>query len=149
MDKIFNPSKFEDDIFKFWIESKLFDKKNNDKIKYSIILPPPNSTGLLHLGHALYGTNQVVMIKSKSLKGFNTLWIAGMYHAGIATQTKSESYLAEDKISEDKFTRKEFICELPKWADSNANNITRQWKKMGFALDYKNEKFTLSNDNSK
>ena len=149
MDKIFNPSKFEDDIFKFWIESKLFDKKNNDKIKYSIILPPPNITGVLHLGHAWDGTIQDVMIRYKRLKGFNTLWIAGMDHAGIATQTKFESYLAENKISKDKFTRKEFISELSKWADNNANNIRSQWKKMGFSLDYKNEKFTLSNDNSK
>ena len=89
------------------------------------------------------------MLRYKTLKGFNTLRIAGMDHAGIATQTKFESYLAENKISKDKFTRKEFISELSKWADNNANNIRSQWKKMGFSLDYKNEKFTLSNDNSK
>ncbi|MGL5640395.1 MAG: valine--tRNA ligase [Mycoplasmoidaceae bacterium] len=149
MDKIFNPSKFEDEIFKFWIESKLFDKKNNKKPNYYIILPPPNITGILHLGHAWDGTIQDVMIRYKKLKGFNTLWIAGMDHAGIATQTKFENYLLENKISKDKFTRKEFIDELSKWASNNADNIRYQWKKMGFALDYKNEKFTLSKDNSK
>ncbi|MGL5246342.1 MAG: valine--tRNA ligase [Mycoplasmoidaceae bacterium] len=149
MDKIFNPSKFEDEIFKFWIESKLFDKNNNNKPKYYIILPPPNITGILHLGHAWDGTIQDVMIRYKRLKGFNTLWIAGMDHAGIATQTKFESYLTENKISKDKFSRKEFINELSKWANNNADNIRDQWKKMGFALDYKNEKFTLSSDNSK
>ncbi|MGL5591310.1 MAG: valine--tRNA ligase [Mycoplasmoidaceae bacterium] len=149
MDKIFNPSKFENEIFKFWIDSKLFDKKNNKKPNYYIILPPPNITGILHLGHAWDGTIQDVMIRYKRLKGFNTLWIAGMDHAGIATQTKFESYLLENKISKDKFTRKEFINELSQWANKNADNIRDQWKKMGFALDYKNEKFTLSKDNSK
>ncbi|MGL4616912.1 MAG: valine--tRNA ligase, partial [Mycoplasmoidaceae bacterium] len=148
MNKIFEPNKFEDEIFKFWIESKLFDKKNNNKPKYYIILPPPNITGVLHLGHAWDGTIQDVMIRYKRIKGFNTLWIAGMDHAGIATQTKFENYLIEKKISKDKFTREEFIDELSKWANKNADNIRQQWKKMGFALDYKNEKFTLSKDNS-
>ena len=81
------------------IETKLFDKKNNDKIKYSIILPPPNITAVLHLGHAWDGTIQDVMKRYKRHKGFNTLWSAGMDHAEIATQTKFESYLAEYKIS--------------------------------------------------
>ena len=67
-----------------------------------------------------------------------------MGHAGIATQTKFESYLAENKISKDKFTTKEFISELSKWADNNANNIRSQWKKMGFSLDYKNENIHAS-----
>ncbi len=148
MKKIFEPKDYETNIFNFWLESKIFDKKNNKKEKYTIILPPPNITGQLHLGHAWDGTIQDTMIRYKRLKGFNTLWIAGMDHAGIATQTKFESHLKDSNISKEKFSRKEFIEEITKWSFLNAEKIRNQWKKMGFALDYNNEKFTLSKDNS-
>lgn len=127
------------------------NKSNSDKKLFSIILPPPNVTGELHLGHAWNGTIQDALIRFKQIDGFNVKWICGMDHAGIATQVKYEKFLAIDKqnIQLKKQNRDDFFNSINEWKNDNANSIRQQWKKIGFALDYKKEYFTLDSESSK
>lgn len=130
-----------------------FEKYKNSNInspKFTIILPPPNVTGQLHLGHAWNGTIQDCLIRYKNFNGFNCLWVCGMDHAGIATQTKFESFIRSNKqdLNLLKSNRENFISQIDSWKEENAINIRNQWKQMGFLLDYKNEKFTLDENSS-
>ncbi|WP_044891178.1 valine--tRNA ligase [Malacoplasma penetrans] len=131
--------------FSLWTTQKELNKKNlkANKNSYSILLPPPNVTGNLHLGHALNGTIQDCLIRFNNLKGLSAYWICGMDHAGIATQTKYEKYLRENKISNKDKSRDEKVADLFEWSQNVGNNIRNQWKNMGFFLDYENEHFTL------
>lgn len=115
---------------------------------FSILMPPPNVTGKLHIGHAWNGTVQDCLIRYNNLAGKNSVWLAGMDHAGIATQTKYESFLRDQKKSLPE-NRNEKISDLREWVKDNANWIRSQWKKMGFALDYENEMFTLDKESNK
>ncbi|MGL4647489.1 MAG: valine--tRNA ligase [Mycoplasmoidaceae bacterium] len=149
MERTYKPQTYEKGIFELWIKAKLFDKKHNKKPLYTIVLPPPNITGKLHIGHAWDVAIQDTMIRYKKLQGFNTRWIAGMDHAGIATQTKFEKHLRDLKINKENYSRSEFFNEIKKWSFENASRIREQWFKMGLALDYQHENFTLSEANSK
>lgn len=147
MEKKYSPLNFEADNFKRWKNQKLYQHQNQiEKENFSIILPPPNVTGSLHLGHAWDGTIQDAIIRFKKLNGFNTYWVAGKDHAGIASQTTFEKYLKSINQSRTDFTREEFIEELKKWVQKNSNEITSQWEKMGFLLDYDHQKFTLDDE---
>lgn len=131
--------------FSLWETQKELNKKNLKffKSSYSILLPPPNVTGNLHLGHALNGTIQDCLIRFNTLKGKDAYWICGMDHAGIATQTKYEKFLREKNINNKDKSREQKISDLFKWSQEVGNNIRNQWKNMGFFLDYENEHFTL------
>ena len=122
---------------------------NNDL--FSIIMPPPNLTGVLHIGHAWNGTVQDFLIRYQILKKKNAIWFVGTDHAGIATQTKYENFLKNEKKHEIllKSSRSEKIFMLNNWAKKNNEIILSQWKKMGFFLDYENERFTLDSDANK
>lgn len=140
----FDPKSFEKDMFDQWFQKKIFSKNSTNFDKnFSIVLPPPNVTGVLHLGHAWDITIQDTIIRFKKMNGFNTYWIAGMDHAGIATQTKYESYLKENNKKRTDYSREEFIENLKIWVNDNANSIREQWKSLGALLDYENEHFTL------
>lgn len=130
-----------------WVESGMFNANvKSNKKPYSIILPPPNVTGKLHLGHAWDGTLQDILIRYHHLCGYETMWIAGMDHAGIATQAKVDQRLHEMGISRFDIGREKFLEQAWAWKKEYADIIRKQWGKLGFALDYSKEKFTLDED---
>ena len=146
----YDPSQVEPGRYKEWIEKGLF-KSNEDKEAepYSIVIPPPNVTGKLHLGHAWDTTLQDMIIRQKRMQGFDTLWLPGMDHAGIATQAKVEARLAEDGISRYDLGREKFVEKVWEWKGEYADIIHQQWAKLGLSLDYDRERFTLDDGLSK
>ncbi|WP_293948918.1 valine--tRNA ligase [uncultured Weissella sp.] len=127
-----------------WVQENRFKPSGNDKARpYSIVIPPPNVTGKLHLGHAWDTTLQDMIIRQKRTQGFDTLWLPGMDHAGIATQAKVEQRLAEQGISRYDLGREKFVDQVWDWKNEYAATIKSQWGKMGLSLDYSRERFTL------
>ncbi len=138
----------ENGKYDYWLEKQLFSADNiNNKPVFSMILPPPNITGKLHLGHAWNNTLQDVMARYKILTGYCVTWFPGMDHAGIATQIKiAERIWDEEKKRITSFSRDQFIAKVNLWKDEYANIIREQWAKLGLSLDYRYEKFTLDSD---
>lgn len=144
MEHIFNPKEIEKKWYKKWIEEKAFETKNKEeKIPYTIPIPPPNVTGKLHLGHALNLSIQDALIRRKRMQGYDTLWLPGTDHAGIATQAKVEEKLREQGITRHDLGREKFLEEVWKWKHEYAENIHKQWASMGISTDYSKERFTL------
>jgi valyl-tRNA synthetase len=133
----------ESNKYQSWLEKNLFQSGDKSKPPFSIVIPPPNVTGKLHLGHAWDSTLQDLLIRYKRLKGFDALWLPGMDHAGIATQAKVEQKLREQKISRYDLGREEFLKVAWSWKEEYATHIRSQWAKLGLALDYSRERFTL------
>ncbi|WP_342258075.1 valine--tRNA ligase [Spiroplasma endosymbiont of Nomada ruficornis] len=145
LNKKYNHIEIEKDRYEQWVKSGLF-KANVSSINptFSIILPPPNVTGLLHLGHAWDSTIQDLLIRYKRLQGFNTLFIPGMDHAGIATQVKVAQRIKEEqKLNLQELGKDKFLQQAWKWKTEYVQNIRKQWAKLGLALDYSHEVFTL------
>jgi valyl-tRNA synthetase len=142
--KVYNPSEVEQKWYKFWEENKLFaPEENSKKEPFTIVIPPPNVTGNLHMGHALDNSIQDVLIRYKKLKGFNTLWVPGTDHAGIATQNVvAKALKGEGKRKED-LGREKFVERVWKWKEEYGGNITRQLRRLGAALDWTRERFTM------
>ncbi|MER2175310.1 MAG: valine--tRNA ligase [Carnobacterium sp.] len=140
----YQPNEVEAGRYEKWVEKGLF-KPSGDKTKeaYSVVIPPPNVTGKLHLGHAWDTTLQDIIVRQKRMQGFDTLWLPGMDHAGIATQAKVESKLAEDGISRYDLGREKFIDTVWDWKEEYASVIREQWAKVGISVDYSRERFTL------
>jgi valyl-tRNA synthetase len=140
----YQPQAVEAGKYQKWFEEGLF-KPSGDKTKkpYSIVIPPPNVTGKLHLGHAWDVTLQDMLIRQKRMQGYDTLWLPGMDHAGIATQAKVEAKLAEDGISRYDLGREAFVDKVWEWKEDYASVIREQWGKMGISVDYSRERFTL------
>lgn len=133
---------------KKWIEKKFFSIHDVNKKPFSIIMPPPNVTGKLHLGHAWDGFLQDTIIRYKKLQGFDVCFVPGMDHAGIATQAKVEQRLLSQGINKHDIGRAEFIKKALEWKDEYSNLIHQQWAKLGLALDYNLERFTLDKDSN-
>lgn len=140
----YDPQAVESGRYQEWLDQGLF-KPNGDKKahKYSIVIPPPNVTGKLHLGHAWDTTLQDMIIRQKRMQGFDTLWLPGMDHAGIATQAKVEARLRDQGISRYDLGREKFVQQVWDWKDEYADIIHQQWAKLGLSLDYDRERFTL------
>ncbi|AKX34112.1 valyl-tRNA synthetase [Spiroplasma litorale] len=150
LDKKYNHLLVESNKYKKWLELDLFKaKQDNKKPKFSIVIPPPNVTGKLHLGHAWDGALQDLLIRYKKLSGFDTIWIPGMDHAGIATQAKVEERLRKNNISRYDLGREKFIDKVWEWKEEYSQNIRQQWAKLGLSLDYSKEKFTYSDELNK
>ena len=127
-----------------WLEQDLFKPNGNPEAKpYSIVIPPPNVTGKLHLGHAWDTTIQDILIRQKRMQGYDTLYLPGMDHAGIATQAKVEARLQKEGKTRFDLGREAFVQEVWRWKDEYAKIIHQQWAKMGLSLDYSRERFTL------
>lgn len=136
--------------YDFWLKQGLFKATNDPKKKpYTIILPPPNITGKLHLGHAWDTTIQDTLIRFKRMQGYDTLYLPGMDHAGIATQAKIEAKLKAQGKTRRQIGRKAFLKETWSWKDEYASIIRQQWAKLGLSLDYSRERFTLDSGASK
>ncbi|AXJ68270.1 valine--tRNA ligase [Mycoplasmopsis bovis] len=150
IDKTYAPQNFEKAISKKWIDKKFFSQHDLAKKPFSLLLPPPNVTGVLHIGHALDQYIQDTILRYKKLEGYDTFYIAGMDHAGIATQSKVESVLLQTEgLSRHNLGREKFIEKVWKWKETYANKFREQWLTLGIGLDYERERFTLdklSND---
>ncbi|KRN59427.1 valine--tRNA ligase [Limosilactobacillus secaliphilus] len=140
----FDPAAVEAGRYDWWRNNGFF-KPSGDKSAhpYSIVLPPPNVTGKLHLGHAWDTTLQDIIIRRKRMQGYDTLWLPGMDHAGIATQAKVEARLREKGISRYDLGREKFVQQVWDWKDEYADIIHKQWSKLGISVDYDRERFTL------
>ncbi|AVK60770.1 valine--tRNA ligase [Lactobacillus sp. CBA3605] len=140
----YDPTAVEAGRYQTWLDEDLFKPSGDKKAQpYSIVLPPPNVTGKLHLGHAWDTALQDIIIRQKRMQGYDTLWLPGMDHAGIATQAKVEAKLREQGISRYDLGREKFIQQVWDWKDEYASIIKQQWSKMGLSLDYSRERFTM------
>ncbi|HUC91284.1 MAG TPA: valine--tRNA ligase [Paenibacillus sp.] len=144
MPTTYDPKAAERKWYDFWMEGRYFEAgKRPDADTYTIVIPPPNVTGMLHIGHALDFTLQDIMVRTKRMQGYDALWLPGSDHAGIATQTKVEQKLREEGLSRYDLGREKFLEKVWEWKEHYAGSIHEQWAKMGFSLDYSRERFTL------
>ncbi|WP_138752406.1 valine--tRNA ligase [Paenibacillus sinopodophylli] len=150
MPTTYDPKAAEQKWYDYWMQGKFFEAgKRPDAETYTIVIPPPNVTGMLHIGHALDFTLQDILIRTKRMQGYDALWLPGTDHAGIATQTRVEQKLREQGISRYDLGREAFLKKVWEWKDEYANTIRDQWAKMGLSLDYSRERFTLDEGLSK
>ncbi|RPI15003.1 MAG: valine--tRNA ligase [Ignavibacteriae bacterium] len=148
--KTYNPQEVELELIKYWEKNKFFTPEDNSgKPKYSMVIPPPNVTGNLHLGHILDNTVQDIYVRWKRMSGYNVLWLPGTDHAGIATQTKVEKHIKEQGLSRYDLGREKFVEKVWEWKDIYHENITGQLKRMGASVDWTRERFTMDEGLSK
>ncbi|MEC0142837.1 valine--tRNA ligase [Paenibacillus alginolyticus] len=144
MPTTYDPKEAERKWYDYWIKNEFFKAGTRpDAETYTIVIPPPNVTGMLHIGHALDFTLQDILIRTKRMQGYDALWLPGSDHAGIATQTRVEQKLREQGQSRYDLGREKFLEKVWEWKELYANTIREQWAKMGFSLDYSRERFTL------
>ena len=144
LSKAYEPSGVEEKWYAFWIEGGFFRADSHStKRQYSIVIPPPNVTGSLHMGHALNNTLQDILIRFKRMQGFNTLWMPGTDHAGIATLNVVERKLAEEGVDRHSLGREKFIQRVWQWKEEYGGVITKQLKKLGASCDWDRERFTM------
>ena len=146
LEKTYSPASFEDRIYKMWEDGGYF-KPSDDRTKtpFSIVIPPPNVTGQLHMGHALNNTLQDILIRTKRMQGYNALWIPGTDHAGIATQIKVEAVLRQEKgLTRHDIGREEFLKLVWDWKEKYGSRIISQLKKLGSSCDWEHECFTMN-----
>ncbi|MBW8350217.1 valine--tRNA ligase [Bacillus sp. IITD106] len=140
----YEPQNIEKGRYEWWLNGKFFEAKSDlEKEPYTIVIPPPNVTGKLHLGHAWDTTLQDILTRMKRMQGYDVLWLPGMDHAGIATQAKVEEKLREEGKTRYDLGREKFLEETWKWKEEYADFIRQQWAKLGLGLDYSRERFTL------
>ncbi|GAB6932269.1 valine--tRNA ligase [Calditerricola satsumensis] len=140
----YDPKAVEAGRYRWWVENKFFEAGGDpNKKPYSIVIPPPNVTGNLHLGHALNCTLQDILIRMKRMQGYDALWLPGMDHAGIATQTRVEKELAKEGLTRYDLGREKFLERVWQWKEHYASVIREQWAKLGLSLDYSRERFTM------
>ncbi|MCX5686609.1 MAG: class I tRNA ligase family protein, partial [Candidatus Omnitrophica bacterium] len=142
--KAYNPKEAEDRLYKSWEENGYFHAKPNPAKKpYSIVIPPPNITGILHMGHALNNTIQDILIRFKRMQGYEAVWMPGTDHAGIATQNVVERKLAKEGVKRQDMGREKFIAEVWRWRAEYGSTIIRQLKKLGCSCDWQRTRFTM------
>lgn len=140
----YDPRSIEQGRYKWWIDGKFFEAKDDEtKQPYTIVIPPPNVTGKLHLGHAWDTTLQDILTRMKRMQGYDVLWLPGMDHAGIATQAKVEAKLRAEGKSRYDLGREKFLEQTWAWKEEYADIIRQQWAKLGLGLDYTRERFTM------
>ncbi len=149
--KTYDPQSFEDRLYRFWNDSGFFAPQGDKDAKpYSVVIPPPNVTGQLHMGHALDETLQDILVRTKRMQGYRTLWVPGTDHAGIATQIKVEERLRVDEgLSRYDLGREAFLERVWAWKDSYESRITSQLKKLGASCDWSHQRFTMDEGCSK
>ncbi|MBE6064797.1 valine--tRNA ligase [Clostridium cochlearium] len=142
--KTYDPKEFEERIYKMWEEGKYFTPEvDKDKKPYTIVMPPPNITGKLHLGHALDNSMQDFLIRVKRMQGYSTLWLPGQDHASIATEVKVENELLKTGLKKKEMGREAFLEKVWEWSDEYRERIRTQLKKMGVSADFTRESFTM------
>lgn len=144
----FNPKEVEQKWYDYWMKNNYFHSKPNNRIPYTIVIPPPNVTGVLHMGHMLNNTIQDVLIRRARLKGFNACWVPGTDHASIATEAKVVAKLKAEGINKSDLTREEFLKHAYDWTDKYGGTILEQLKQLGCSCDWDRTKFTMDADMS-
>lgn len=140
----YNPQEMEDRIYKNWLEKKYFSAKvDKSKKPYSIVMPPPNVTGILHIGHALNNTLQDILIRWKRMQGYAALWVPGTDHAAISTEVKVVDKLLKEGIKKTDISREQFLKEAWDWTYKYGGTIVNQLKKLGVSCDWDRERFTM------
>jgi len=146
----YDPQAAEGKWYEYWLKGGFFKPSDDPQKKpYTIVIPPPNVTGRLHLGHAWDGTLQDIIIRIKRMQGYDALWLPGMDHAGIATQARVEAKLREEGKSRYDLGREKFVDQVWEWKEEYASVIREQWSKLGLSVDYSRERFTLDEGLSK
>jgi valyl-tRNA synthetase len=144
IEKVFEPKQIEERWYQFWIDKGYFHgDKDSDKKPFCIVIPPPNITGSLHIGHALNNTLQDILLRWKRMEGYNTLWMPGTDHAGIATQNVLERQLLAEGTDRYKIGREGFIERVWKWKEKSGGEIIKQLKRLGCSCDWQRERFTM------
>ncbi|MBU4376560.1 MAG: class I tRNA ligase family protein, partial [Candidatus Omnitrophica bacterium] len=150
LSKTYNPKEIEEKIYKLWEEKGLFTARVDLKKKpYCIVIPPPNITGILHMGHALNNTIQDILIRFKRMQGHEALWMPGTDHAGIATQNVVEKSLAKEGLKRQDLGREKFIEKVWQWKEEYGSTIIKQLKKLGSSCDWPRARFTMDDAYSK
>ena len=148
--KSYNPSEFEDRIYDFWLKGNYFHAEvDKDKKPYTIVMPPPNVTGQLHMGHALDETLQDILIRWRRMQGYSALWLPGTDHASIATEAKIVEAMRKEGITKEDIGREEFLKRAWEWKKVYGGRITSQLKKLGSSCDWERERFTMDEGCSK
>ncbi len=147
---VYDPAAVEIERYQFWLDGKYFRAARDTELTpYTIVIPPPNVTGSLHMGHALNNTIQDILIRWKRMQGFDTLWLPGCDHAGIATQNVVEKHLAEEGVNSSELGREAFLEKVWQWKDTYHARITKQLYRLGVSCDWSRERFTMDEGCSK
>ena len=139
----YNPQQTEQKWYKYWLDNKYFHSEPNDKPPYTIVIPPPNVTGILHMGHMLNNTIQDVLVRRARMQGFNACWVPGTDHASIATEAKVVAKLKSEGINKSDISREEFLKHAWEWTDKYGGTILEQLKKLGCSCDWDRTRFTM------
>ena len=139
----YNPSEVEDKWYSYWIKHELFKSVPDEREPYTIVIPPPNVTGVLHMGHMLNNTIQDILIRRARMEGKNALWVPGTDHASIATEAKVVAKLASEGIKKTDLTREEFLEHAWEWTRKHGGIILEQLKKLGASCDWSRTAFTM------
>ena len=144
LEKTYNPKEIEDKLYQKWCENKYFHAEvDRSKKPFTIVMPPPNITGKLHMGHALDNTMQDILIRYKRMQGYNALWIPGTDHAAISTEVKVTNQLKDEGVDKKELGREKFLERTWQWKEEYGGTITSQLKKMGVSCDWDRERFTM------
>jgi len=148
IDKIYNPSAVEDKWYKYWLDHKFFHSTPDKRDAYTIVIPPPNVTGVLHMGHVLNETIQDILVRRARMDGKNACWVPGTDHASIATEAKVIKKLAEQGIKKSDLSREEFLKHAWAWTDEHGGIILKQLRKLGCSCDWDRTSFTMDEKRS-
>ena len=146
LSKNYIPGEVEIKWYKHWVDSGYFHSTPNDKKAYTVVIPPPNVTGVLHMGHCLNNTIQDILVRRARMQGFNPCWVPGTDHASIATEAKVVAMLRERGIAKSSLTRDEFLSYAWEWKEKYGGIILQQLRKMGCSLDWERTSFTMDAD---
>ncbi len=144
----YNAASVENKLYDFWLKNKYFNSIPDERESYTIVIPPPNVTGVLHMGHIMNNTIQDVLIRRARMKGYNACWVPGTDHASIATEAKVVAKLKEEGINKSDLTRDEFLKHAWDWTHKHGGIILEQLKKLGASCDWDRTKFTMDDDMS-
>src|SRR5471030_336800 len=149
LEKTYNPAPTEAPWYAQWEQKGYFKPKFEGKASYAIVIPPPNVTGSLHMGHALNSTLQDILIRWHRMQGDRTVWVPGTDHGGIATQNVVEKLLRSEKLTRHDLGREKFLERMWKWRQESGDTILMQLKRLGASLDWTRTRFTMDDDYSK
>ena len=149
MDSKYNPTEIEARWYQYWLDNKLFHSEPDGREPYTIVIPPPNVTGVLHMGHVLNETIQDILVRRARLEGKNACWVPGTDHASIATEAKVIKRLKEQGINKSDLTREQFLKHAWDWTDEHGGIILKQLRKLGCSCDWDRTSFTMDETRSK
>ena len=139
----YNPAETEDKWYKYWLDNGFFNSEPDNREPYCIVIPPPNVTGVLHMGHMLNNTIQDILVRRARMQGKNACWVPGTDHASIATEAKVVEKLKNEGIEKSSLTREQFLEHAWEWKEKHGGIILEQLKKLGASCDWRRTKFTM------